>query len=134
LSTLAIDNFKPSAGGTSFGIEGIAKAGASYDQSTPSVDDSYNVSSITDNGTGDWSLSFTNNMAAADYATLCGGCTNISDNRGGFMIGRDKTVSGNDSRTTTGFPGGTVALSNSVSNALPIDIPDVTFAVIGTLA
>ena len=35
---------------------------------TPSIYDSYNASSITDNGTGDWSVNFSNNMSDNNYA------------------------------------------------------------------
>ncbi len=44
-----------------------AKAWADFDQST--VHASHNVSSITDNGTGDYTLNWTNNMASVNYAT-----------------------------------------------------------------
>jgi hypothetical protein len=38
---------------------------------TPAIRDSFNVSSITDNGTGDYTINFTNAMANANYcATL----------------------------------------------------------------
>jgi len=68
MSTLAIDNFQPSAGGTSFGIEGIAKVRWAYDQTTPTVLGSVNVSSITDNAAGDYTPNFTNNMNDANYS------------------------------------------------------------------
>jgi len=34
---------------------------------TPAIDDSHNCSSLTDNGTGDYTLNFTNNMANTNY-------------------------------------------------------------------
>jgi len=43
-----------------------AKAWANFNQST--VNDSHNVSSITDNGTGDYTINFTNAMANANYS------------------------------------------------------------------
>ena len=43
-----------------------AKAWADFDQAT--VNDSHNVSSVTDNGTGDFSINYTNNMASVNYA------------------------------------------------------------------
>ena len=41
---------------------------------TVAIRASYNVSSITDNGTGDYTINFTNNMNSADYGTFstCG--------------------------------------------------------------
>lgn len=38
---------------------------------TVAINDSFNVSSLTDNGTGDYTISFTNNMDSANYA-VCG--------------------------------------------------------------
>ena len=35
---------------------------------TPSIYDSFNASSITDNGTGDWTVNFSNNMSNSNYA------------------------------------------------------------------
>ena len=49
--------------------QGLAKAWASYVQSTPSVLDSLNTSSITDSSTGDYEHNFSNNMSDANYAT-----------------------------------------------------------------
>jgi hypothetical protein len=37
---------------------------------TPAIRDSFNVSSITDNGTGDYTLNFTTAMANANYAIV----------------------------------------------------------------
>ena len=37
--------------------------------STVAIRDSYNVSSITDNGTGDYSVTYTNAMSNSNYAT-----------------------------------------------------------------
>jgi len=78
MSTLAIDNFKPSAGGTSFGIAGIAKAWGEYNNSTSALGENLNVSSITDNGTGKTDLNFTNAFATATY-----GATGVAGNTAG---------------------------------------------------
>ncbi len=46
-----------------------AKVWCSYDlNGTASIYDSYNVSSLTDNGTGDTTVNFTNNMGNASYS------------------------------------------------------------------
>jgi len=49
--------------------QGLCKAWANTSGSgTPVVDDSFNNASITDNGTGDQTLVFTNNMANSGYS------------------------------------------------------------------
>jgi hypothetical protein len=50
-------------------IQGSAKAWVNFNGTgTVAIRASYNVSSITDNGTGNYTLNFTNALADADYA------------------------------------------------------------------
>lgn len=50
-------------------INGSAKAWVNFNGTgTVAIRRSYNVSSITDNGTGDYTLNFTNAMPDADYS------------------------------------------------------------------
>jgi hypothetical protein len=49
----------------------LAKAWAAFDGSgTVEIDDSNNIASMTDNGTGDYTLTITNDMANANYAPV----------------------------------------------------------------
>jgi hypothetical protein len=56
-------------------IQGSAKAWVNFNGTgTPAIRASYNVSSITDNGTGDYTLNFTNAFADANYVLVaCAG-------------------------------------------------------------
>lgn len=59
---------------TSFVTNGSAKAWARFDGSgTASIDDSFNTSSLTDNGTGKYALSWSSSFSASTYVTsgLC---------------------------------------------------------------
>ena len=70
MSTIAVDNARPSAGGTSYSLtDGVAKAYAKvpYSAGTPSLSKSYNVSSITDAGVGTLEVNLTNAMLDNDY-------------------------------------------------------------------
>jgi hypothetical protein len=59
LSTIRVDNFGPSAGGTTYSARGIAKAWVNFNGTgTIAARDSENVSSLTDNGTGDYTVNF----------------------------------------------------------------------------
>jgi hypothetical protein len=50
-------------------IQGSAKAWINFNGTgTPAIRASYNVSSITDNGTGNYTINFTNALADANYA------------------------------------------------------------------
>ena len=55
---------------TSFIFNGVAKSWIDLDGSgTISTRDSFNIGSTTDNGTGSYSPTFTNNMGSANYST-----------------------------------------------------------------
>jgi hypothetical protein len=56
---------------TQNGMTGIAKAWVNFDGTgTPSIRGSFNVSSITDNGTGDYTVNFTTAMPNANYSLV----------------------------------------------------------------
>ena len=53
------------------GVQGSAKAWVNFNGTgTVAIRASYNVSSITDNGTGDYTVNFTNAMPDANYALM----------------------------------------------------------------
>ena len=51
--------------------QGLCKSWFKFNQDTPAVTDSFNISTITDGGTGNHSGNFTNNMNNANYANSC---------------------------------------------------------------
>jgi hypothetical protein len=53
-------------------IQGSAKAWVNFNGTGGTIRASYNVSSITVNGTGDYTVNFTNAFADANYAFTCG--------------------------------------------------------------
>jgi hypothetical protein len=56
---------------TQNGMTGIAKAWVNFDGTgTVAIRDSFNVSSITDNGTGDYTVNFTTAMPNANYCWI----------------------------------------------------------------
>tara|TARA_R110000782_G_scaffold266300_1_gene360610 strand:- start:125 stop:598 length:474 start_codon:yes stop_codon:yes gene_type:complete len=70
-----------------------AKAWVNFNgQGTVAIRASYNVSSITDNGTGDYIVNFTTAMADADYSTVSGGQSN-ANSAGRNYIGSTQIVS-----------------------------------------
>ena len=53
--------------------QGLAKAWIDYKgTSTNSIQDSFNMSSVTDNGTGDYTIVINNNMSSAEYSIVDG--------------------------------------------------------------
>jgi hypothetical protein len=73
MSTLTVSNISDATTtvGTSYVVNGSSKAWVNFDGTgTIAARDSFNVSSLTDQGTGAYDVSFTNSMANDDYLTL----------------------------------------------------------------
>ena len=73
MSTLKVNTIQNTSGGSSSTPEqieqGRAKAWIHFDgQDTVAIRDSFNVSTLTDNGTGDYTISFTTAMENTNYA------------------------------------------------------------------
>ena len=73
MSTLKVNTIQNTSGGSSSTPEqieqGRAKSWVHFNGSgTVSIYDSFNVSTLTDNGTGDYTISFTTAMANTNYA------------------------------------------------------------------
>ena len=80
-------------------VHGIAKAWANfYGTGTVSIRESLNISSLVDNGTGDYSLAFTSAFASATYSHLLTG-SNLNGSGWGFLTIKDATTI----PSTTGF-------------------------------
>jgi len=87
---------------TQNGMTGIAKAWVNFNGTgTVAIRDSFNVSSITDNGTGDYTINFTTAMPNANYS-----------------------VSGSFSWITTGW-GNTFALDSSIMSTTQVRVRSV---------
>lgn len=72
MTTLNVNTIQDTSGSNSSTpaeiVNGRAKAWVSYDGSTNNVRSSYNVSSVTDNATGDFTVNFDNNLSSANYS------------------------------------------------------------------
>ena len=75
MSTISVDQVTPSAGGTATDlVSGLAKAWINFNGSgTIAIRDSLNVTSITDAGTGDYHVTFTNAFTDANYSPVMNG-------------------------------------------------------------
>ena len=64
----------------------LVKAWVNFDGTgTVAIRDDFNVSSITDNGTGDYTVAFTNAMANANYSVICSTMPTPNGNDSGAM-------------------------------------------------
>jgi hypothetical protein len=79
----------------------VAKAWVNFNgDATPAIRASYNVSSITDNGTGDYTVNFTNAFADTNYAVVSSPWEWVGINAGtGFFV-KSTTISTSSVRGT----------------------------------
>jgi len=75
MSTLQVTNIKATGETASRAVSGVAAAWVNFNGTgTVAIRDSMNVSSLTDNGTGNVDVNLTNSFANDDYcaASMCG--------------------------------------------------------------
>jgi hypothetical protein len=109
---------------TAFVTNGSAKAWVNFDGTgTIAARDSLNLSSLTDNGVGDYTVNFSNAFGAADY------CPHFSI---GDIVQRDAVTGGksNATRLTTSVD---VIVANNVQSAA-VDTNSVYVSAFGDLA
>jgi len=91
-SELRVNTLKDANGNnsvaTSVVFNGTAKAWIDAAQGLSTINDSYNISSLDDDGTGNGGLNFSSNMSSANYAILTG-CED--DNRTTTMLTNQPT-------------------------------------------
>ena len=83
---------------------------------TVSLTNSYNISSLTDNGTGDYTFTYTNALSSSNYCTF-GSSETITNHR--FTGGSINTKSTTNCRMKWGVSGGTNAVGFDIDFNLP---------------
>lgn len=87
MSTIAVDNVRPSLGGTSTDLmKGLAKAYAMVVTDAAGSGSTFNQSSITDNGTGDNDHNFTDAFADTNYGHAGGNRDTVDADRSPSQI------------------------------------------------
>ena len=129
MSNLVVSNISDgtTSVGTGYVVNGSAKAWVNFNGTgTIAARDSLNLSSLTDNGNGDYTVNINNNMGNANYAISA----NASFDGGGFS-GQQNAQPKADFTPTTGLY--RVVSSNS-SNAVLNDATKVYSSILGDLA
>ena len=79
MSTLRVNTLQNAAGTGQPAMSGAAKAWVNFNGTgTVAIRASFNVSSITDNGTGNYTVNFTNALPDTDYCVTTSGSNNTS--------------------------------------------------------
>lgn len=92
MSTLKANNVSNNSGGAIRSMDDIVgatpRAWVNFNGTgTVAIRASYNVSSITDNGTGDYTVNFTNAMPDANYAVICTCDNTLPASGNGLILG-----------------------------------------------
>ena len=116
---------------TQNGMTGIAKAWILFDgtTSTPTILGSFNVSSITDNGAGDYTINFTTAMANINYATVAT-ASNTAAGTGIIITTNSNGVGGN--YTTAPTTSAVRMLAFARATGTNTDSPYISLAVLGS--
>jgi hypothetical protein len=89
--------------------------------STVAIRADFNVSSITDNGTGAYTVNFTTAMPSADYSAVVS--SGNLGNSGGFAgVYFDPNVAGDQTPTTTGFRVGCRLLNGAAADGAYLNV------------
>ena len=73
MSTITVTNIKASGETASRAVSGVAAAWANFNGTgTVAIRDSVNVASLTDNATGDYTITFSSAKANANYSIVSG--------------------------------------------------------------
>ena len=128
MSTLKVATIQDTSGNNSSTpnevAQGRAKAWVNFDGTgTVSIDDSFNVSSITDNSTGNYTINFTNAMPNAEYAVV----GSVETTNATPVVVTTFGTSGN-SRTTSGVR---IAASYIQSSIVIVDAVECSVIVFG---
>jgi hypothetical protein len=92
MSTLKVTNIQATGETASRAVSGVAAAWIHYNGSSATIAESVNVASATDNGTGDYTANYTNDMSSSTYVVVnfvAGG-----DDRRAAHSARDELVAG----------------------------------------
>ena len=127
---LTIDTLKASSGvlATQNGMTGIAKAWVNFDGTTGTINGAFNVSSITVNGTGDYTLNFTTALANANYSVATT-CFVIADQGSAYQFGYYVAAGG--SPTTAPTTKTTTALRMLCRRDSTVNIQNASVSIFG---
>jgi hypothetical protein len=113
MSTLRVNNITDTSGGsTNLTVPNTAKAWVNFNGTgAVAIRASFNVSSITDNGSGDYTVNFTNAMIDANYSASGLASNNDNNDDESYVVG----VQASNAFTSSGIRIRTVENSSNVT-------------------
>ena len=113
MSTIKVDTIQNASGVEVY----TAKAWVNWDQVTPSIRNDGNVSSVTDNASGDATFNFSNSFSAATYSVALS--SNGASTRMGAVNVKTSTIQALDATYTTS----SVTTLATYNAGLVVDLP-----------
>ena len=133
MSTIKVTNLQATGETATRAVSGIVAADIRFACDTATINASNNVSTITDNGVGDFSINFANNFNDTAYGHSAGTCRGTIDTSAILNFeGRDNSAI-TASHTTSFFRGESVYV-NGTTDRTNIDIQRVSATFHGDLA
>lgn len=130
MSTIKVDTVQSTGGGAvTLTNQHAAKVFCHFTMSSTTARDSLNISSLTDDKTGIFTLDYTNNMANVNYSPLTAGTHRDAVTEAGWVLAVQHAGSGADDQTT-----GELSLSSHNSSSALVDTVQATMAIMGDLA
>ena len=117
MSTLTVTNIKATGETASRAVSGVAAAWIHLDETTATIENSNNISSVADNGTGQFTHTYSNAMSDADVAV-------------GHATRNRTVIRYYDTTTTSTFAHGTETAGGGVNE----DDPHTCLVIMGDLA
>lgn len=132
MSTLRANTISNAAGSASVPVDtvvsGSAKAWVNFNGAgTVTIRASFNVSSITDNGVGDYTVNFTAALVDANYCLVANGVQPAFNNYDNLSVGLKRSL-GDTALTSTGASIRCTNNADTTGNSA-IDAPVVTVAI-----
>lgn len=121
----------PAGDGAASLYEGVAKAWVNYDQVTPTIDSSLNMSSVTDTSTGVFTPIVSSAFADTTYAIVSSSSSASASVRGGYHSGYNRS---SVSKTTTSFAAAFMSAASSANDAAVVDVDENVHTFMGDLA
>jgi hypothetical protein len=142
-SELRVNTLKDASGNNSVALStvsnGSAKMVINYDHAAATIRSSTNASSVADDATGKFTISYTSSMSDANYSPSAICLTHNSSSRAGNFVGLRITDNGIPNARSNAFATGTLGIdtayaSNGSENAAAVDNDANCVQVFGDLA
>lgn len=131
ITTLTTTTLNSTSGvlATQNGMTGIAKAWVQFGGTTPTINGSFNVGSITKNSAGDYTINFTTTMANANYSVIGSASINTVSNVWPWVCTNTQSTSPYYSAPTTSSC--RIMTTYNTSNTGAVDCFYISVAVLG---